>query len=318
MTASKPIKIDQVTKIFSTDLLKKPMIAVNQLSIEIEDREIFGFLGPNGSGKTTTIKMLLDIVRPSRGSITIFGRDARDPTSRAVVGVMPEQATFYDYLTASELLTYYARLRGVDRDIRATRIQELIERVGLQGHQQRRLRYYSKGMLQRVAIAQALLAKPKLLILDEPMTGLDPVGRKEMRDMIAEARDQGATVLMSTHILSDVELLCDRIGIIIGGVLRKSGKLETLLKDHGETTDIHAGQIPEVVQRSLESQGAVVRTVGTATLVRAPYSLQQLVITALARAEVSIEVVMPRSKGLEELFLAEVKASEVFTPAVES
>ena len=223
------VRADKLGKTFRLGLFKKRVEAVHEVSFEVERGEILGLLGPNGAGKTTTIKMLMGLIFPSRGKAEIFGRPVPTIESKRELGFLPESPYFYDYLTGQELLDLMGQLCGLDRATRTRRAGELLERVGLGPARDRPLRKYSKGMLQRIGLAQALLNDPKLVVLDEPMSGLDPIGRKEVRDLILELRAEGRTILFSTHILSDVELLCDRVAIIAQGRLLESGPLHRIL-----------------------------------------------------------------------------------------
>src|SRR5579862_4552595 len=199
---------------------KRPRAALRPLTFEVEDGEIFGFLGPNGAGKTTTLKLLMGLVFPTAGSAQILGREWTDPSIKAQIGFLPEQPYFYDYLTAHELLDYYGQLSGVPAKQRKQRIEEVLVHVGLTDVKGVQLRKFSKGMLQRAGIAQAILHDPKVIFFDEPMSGLDPVGRREVRDLMEQLKQEGKTVFFSTHILSDAEALCDRVAVIYKGELR--------------------------------------------------------------------------------------------------
>jgi ABC-2 type transport system ATP-binding protein len=202
--------------------LKKKM-SLEGLTMQVEDGEVFGFLGPNGAGKSTTIKLLMGIIFPTGGSARILGKPVSDVAMHRDIGYLPEQPYFYDYLTAMEVLDYFARFHGFSATERRERVQKMLKKVGLETAGKIQLRKYSKGMLQRVGLAQAILHDPRLVILDEPMSGLDPVGRREVRDIILELKNAGRTILFSTHILSDAETLCDRVGVIAGGRLRGVG-----------------------------------------------------------------------------------------------
>jgi ABC-2 type transport system ATP-binding protein len=201
----------------------KKKTSLEDLTMQVEEREVFGFLGPNGAGKSTTIKLLMGIIFPTAGSARILGKPVSDVAMHRDIGYLPEQPYFYDYLTAAELLDYFARFHSFTATERKERVQKMLKKVGLQTAGKIQLRKYSKGMLQRVGLAQAILHDPKLVILDEPMSGLDPVGRREVRDIILELKNDGKTILFSTHILSDAETLCDRVGVIAGGKLRGIG-----------------------------------------------------------------------------------------------
>ncbi len=191
--------------------------------MRVDTGEVFGFLGPNGAGKSTTIKLLMRLIFPDGGTARILGKSIDDVTVHQETGYLPEQPYFYDYLTAAELLDYFARFHGLTATDRRTRVQNMLKKVGLETAGKIQLRKYSKGMLQRVGLAQAILHDPQVVILDEPMSGLDPLGRREVRDIILELKKEGRTVLFSTHILSDAEMLCDRVGVIVGGKLRGVG-----------------------------------------------------------------------------------------------
>src|SRR5215471_21716506 len=213
---------------------KRPKRALEPLHLAVEEGEIFGFLGPNGAGKTTTLKMLMGLVFPTAGTARILGKEWTDPEVKAQIGFLPEQPYFYDYLTAHELLDYYGQLSGVPAKDRRPRIDEMLLRVGLTDVKGVQLRKFSKGMLQRVGIAQAILHDPRLVFLDEPMSGLDPMGRREVRDLMEQLKQAGKTVFFSTHILSDAEALCDRVAVIHKGELRGVGAVAEL------TTAVHA------------------------------------------------------------------------------
>src|SRR5215470_1922930 len=217
---------------------KRPKCALKPLHLSVEEGEIFGFLGPNGAGKTTTLKMLMGLVFPTGGTARILGMDVNDPRVKAQIGFLPEQPYFYDYLTARELLHYYAQLSAVPAKERAGKIEAILKRVGLPDVGGLQLRKFSKGMLQRVGIAQAILHDPKVVFLDEPMSGLDPMGRREVRNLIEELKNEDKTVFFSTHILSDAEALCDRVAIIHLGQLRGVGAVEELTAGAGSQVEV--------------------------------------------------------------------------------
>src|ERR1700675_1108195 len=207
---------------------KRPKRALQPLHLTVEEGEIFGFLGPNGAGKTTTLKMLMGLVFPTAGTARILGHEWTDPEIKAQIGFLPEQPYFYDYLTAHELLDYYGQLSGVPAKNRKQRIDDVLHRVGLNDVTGVQLRKFSKGMLQRAGIAQAILHDPKVVFFDEPMSGLDPMGRREVRELMEQLKQEGKTVFFSTHILSDAEALCDRVAIINKGELKSVGKVAYL------------------------------------------------------------------------------------------
>src|SRR5712692_1426609 len=221
---------------------KRPKCALRPLRLTVEDGEIFGFLGPNGAGKTTTLKMLIGLVFPTSGTARILGMTLDDPQMKAQIGFLPEQPYFYDYLTARELLRYYGQLSGVDGKQLAGKVDAVLERVGLKDAADVQLRKFSKGMLQRAGIAQAILHDPKVVFLDEPMSGLDPMGRREVRSLIEEMKAEGKTVFFSTHILADAEALCDRVAIIHLGELRRVGAVAELTSSvHGQVEIVWQG-----------------------------------------------------------------------------
>lgn len=233
------IEIKDLTKAYAVGFWKKQLRpALQGLTLTVSQGETFGFLGPNGAGKTTTLKILMGIIRPSSGSATILGRDYRTPEIKQQIGFLPEQPYFYDYLSAPELLNYYAQLSGMASAERARRIGPTLDRVGLSDVGNKQLRKFSKGMLQRVGIAQAIIHDPEVLFLDEPMSGLDPVGRHEVRELIQGLKDEGKTIFFSTHILSDAEAICDRVAVIHKGELRGIGVVNDLRSSVAENSEV--------------------------------------------------------------------------------
>ena len=224
------IETEDLTKDYAVGFWRKrPRRALDRLSLQVEHGEVFGFLGPNGGGKTTTLRLLLQLVFPTSGRAQLLGRPLGDPVAKRRLGYLPEHPYFYDYLTAEELLTYFGALLGLGPADRRRRIGALLDEVGLGADRRLQLRKCSKGMLQRVGIAQALLNEPELVILDEPMSGLDPLGRRDVRALILRLRDRGCTVFFSSHVLSDAEALCSRVAILAQGRLVASGRLSDLL-----------------------------------------------------------------------------------------
>ena len=277
--------------------------AVEGLDLTVGPGEIFGLLGHNGAGKTTTIKMILGLLRPDRGSIELFGGPVTDPEVRARLGFLPESPYFYDYLTAGEFLDFYGRLRGIPRDERRRRVADTIERVGLSGKANVAARKFSKGMLQRLGLAQAIFHDPDLVVLDEPMSGLDPMGRREVRDLILALRDAGKSVLFSSHILQDVEMICDRVAILVRGRLRAIGKLETLVSRRVLWFEVAiSGALPKPLP------GTLVSASGAESLVQVP-DVEVLTRLLLAATTCGAQVtsVWPRRESLEDLFLREVQ-----------
>jgi ABC-2 type transport system ATP-binding protein len=287
---------------------KRPKCALRPLHLNVEEGEIFGFLGPNGAGKTTTLKLLMGLVFPTAGSARILGMEINDPRMKAQIGFLPEQPYFYDYLTANELLEYYAQLSGVPGTERRRKTAEVLSRVGLQEAGGLQLRKFSKGMLQRVGIAQAILHEPKVLFFDEPMSGLDPMGRREVRDLMEELKQQGKTVFFSTHILSDAESLCDRVAIIHLGELRGVGAVADLTSSvEGKVEIVWHGTSAPASLKSLTSEYHV-----TGDTVRALVreANQDAAIDALRREGLRIISVTPVRTSLEEYFMRKLKPSE--------
>jgi ABC-2 type transport system ATP-binding protein len=237
MTTAPVLEVQDLQKTFRTGFFRRRVEAVRGVSFDVREGEIFGLLGPNGAGKTTTLKVMMGLVAPTAGSIRIFGRPCSQPSARTGVGFLPENPYFHEYLTPRELLEFYGHLVGLDGAELARQRDALIEQVGLAEAANRPLRKFSKGMLQRIGLAQALLGEPKLLVLDEPMSGLDPIGRKFVADLIAERNRSGVAILFSSHILSDVERLCHRVVILNRGVVAAQGSLADLVgKDTGDET----------------------------------------------------------------------------------
>src|SRR5580704_7149039 len=270
---------------------KKPKCALKPLHLRVEQGEIFGFLGPNGAGKTTTLKMLMGLVYPTAGSAQILGMEINDPRMKAQIGFLPEQPYFYDYLTAGELLNYYGQLSGVAPKERERKVREVLGRVGLPDVMRVQLRKFSKGMLQRVGIAQAILHDPRIVFLDEPMSGLDPMGRREVRNLMEQLKQEGKTVFFSTHILSDAESLCDRVAIIQMGELRGVGAVADL-------TSSVEGKVEVVWQSSAVPAGLRILASechATGDMVRAVVleANQDAVIDALRRDGIRIISVTP-------------------------
>jgi ABC-2 type transport system ATP-binding protein len=225
-----PVETSHLTKAFPAGFLgRRRVAALNDLSLEVRPGEAFGYLGPNGSGKTTTLKILMGLVSPDSGAARILGKPIADPSWRHRVGYLPEHPYFYDYLSPAEYLDYVGRLFGLPASVRRERSQRLIGLVGLERSSHVPMRRFSKGMSQRVGLAQALMNEPELVILDEPMSGLDPIGRRLVRDIILDLKAQGRTILFSTHILPDAETLCDRVGLLRSGRLLKVGRLDEIL-----------------------------------------------------------------------------------------
>lgn len=287
---------------------KRPKRALHPLRLTVEEGEVFGFLGPNGAGKTTTLKMLMGLVFPTSGSARLLGREWTDPEVKAQIGFLPEQPYFYDYLTAHELLNYYGQLSGVPGKDRTRRIDEVLQRVGLTDVKGVQLRKFSKGMLQRAGIAQAILHDPKLIFFDEPMSGLDPMGRREVRDLMEQLKHEGKTVFFSTHILSDAEALCDRVAIIHQGELRGVGAVADLTSSvQGKVEVIWQGtEVPP----SLKALGAECHVTGDTVRAVLAESQQDAAIDALRRERMRLIAITPVRTSLEEYFVEKLQQAE--------
>ncbi len=302
------VRVENVTKDFRPGFGLRTKRVLDGISLSVQDGEIFGFVGPNGAGKTTTLKILLGLIRPTSGSAAILGHDVRETAFRKEIGFLPENPYFHEFLTGREFLRFYARLASVRRASREGRIDELLGWVGLSHAGGVRLRNYSKGMLQRLGIAQALVHDPKVVFLDEPMSGLDPIGRKDIRDLILRLREEGKTVFMNTHILHDVEMVCDRVAIIVEGRIRWTGRIEEFLADGAEPQSevVLARLSPEVADLIEGRFGAVLRGHGDQVEVRVPHKQVEGVLGAALGANAEVISVTPIRASLETIFLSTV------------
>lgn len=244
------VETRNLSKVYRDFWGRQKVQALKALDLEIRQGEIFGLLGPNGSGKSTTIKLLLGLLFPTSGEALVFGQDASDVKKNERIGFLPEESYLYKFLSADETLDFYGRLFDMPAETRKKRIDELIEMVGLKGARRRQLKEYSKGMTRRIGLAQALINDPELIILDEPTTGLDPIGTREMKNLILRLRDQGKTVLMCSHLLADVQDVCDRIAILYQGELKELGRVDDLLKVR-DVTQMRAGGLSEDAQNEI-------------------------------------------------------------------
>jgi ABC-2 type transport system ATP-binding protein len=303
------IQCEKLCKDYRTGFWRRRSRVLHDLDLTVEAGETFGYLGPNGAGKTTTLKILLGLVRPTAGRALILGGDVTQAQARTRVGFLPETPSYYEYLTAEEFLLHIARLTGLpDRGARE-QVPALLDQAGLTRARATQLRKFSKGMLQRLGLAQALLGDPHLVILDEPMSGLDPIGRKEVRDTILRLRAEGRTVFFSTHIIPDVEMICDRVGILMGGRLVRVGRLSELLSTEVESIDV------TVADCSPDLVAALTHEAAQPPLVEGSCLLFRLVredavtpfLRRVAEAGGRVLAVTPQKRSLEEIFLAEVQ-----------
>jgi ABC-2 type transport system ATP-binding protein len=305
------IDVRDLRKTFRTPLRRKKVEALRGVTFSVARGQIFGFVGPNGAGKTTTIRTLMGLLRPSAGSATILGQAIPSRAARFKVGFLPEAPYFYDYLTVSELLDLAGRLFGIARDVRRKRADELIEKVGLGRARAQSLKKYSKGMLQRAGLAQALMNDPELVVLDEPMSGLDPIGRKEVRDLILELREQGKTVFFSSHILTDIEAIADQVAIIARGQLQSQGRPAELIQRTVLGIDVTVRLASDADVDAL-TQGAT----------RVRRQDDELSMTLAADADIDawlqaardkgakVVAVTPRHETLEDLFVRQIASAD--------
>jgi ABC-2 type transport system ATP-binding protein len=298
------LEVRGLAKTFRKPFTGRKVEAVRDVSFEVHAGEIFGFLGPNGAGKTTTLKMITGLIAPTRGTGTLLGAPVPSPEAMARVGFLPENPYVYPYLTPREFVGLCGRLNGLGGRGYAQKVEEVIARVGVSDAIDRPARNLSKGMLQRVGLAAALVHEPEMLMLDEPMSGLDPVGRKEVRDLILDERAKGRTVFFSSHILSDVEMLCDRVCILRKGEVTVSGKMDELLGAGSRRSEISLRGVTPDVRGELETLGHVVKDVGASLVIEVEGEDRVAALLALALAKgARVESVMPKRETLEDLFV---------------
>jgi ABC-2 type transport system ATP-binding protein len=302
------IEIEDLTKDFQVGFWKKrPVRALDHLDLSVEKGEVFGFLGPNGAGKTTTLKILMSLIRPTAGSARILGEPAGSVSMRRRIGFLPENPYFYDYLTAEELLLYVGSLFGMKQPVLGAKVRTLLEKVGLHDSRRTQLRKFSKGMVQRIGLAQAIINDPEVVFLDEPMSGLDPLGRRDVRQMILGLKRNGVTVFFSSHILPDVEALCDRVAILNRGCLQQVGALHDILKVKIEAHEIVLAGVDPETAAALQPFCDEMTPMGERVQLRVaePKQVEKIISCALARGAglVSVNPVRP---SLEDHFFAEV------------
>ena len=297
------LQLENLKKTFKIGFRRKVVEAVRGVTLTVEPGEVFGFLGPNGAGKTTSIKMIMGLIRPTAGSTSIFGRPATDPEVRRRVGFLPEQPYFYDYLKPAELLRFMGGLQGLSGAALDTQVDTLIDRVGLGHARERTLRKFSKGMLQRAGIAQAFLGDPDLVILDEPLSGLDPIGRKEMKEILSQAKARGKTLFFSSHILSDIELICDRVAIIDQGRIVRTGATRDLLAEGASEVEVEAFTRQEDLEAALGGLARIAdRASGIVRLIT-PHGDGPRLVAKLVELGAEVRSVNTRTATLEDVFI---------------
>jgi ABC-2 type transport system ATP-binding protein len=307
------IRTENLTKDFSIGFWRpRPYRALDNLNLEVERGEVFGFLGPNGAGKTTTLKLLMQLIYPTSGLAEILGRPVGDISIKRRIGYLPENPYFYDYLTAEELLTYFAALLGYDGPERRTRASALLDQVGIGAERRLQLRKFSKGMIQRVGIAQALLNEPEVVFLDEPMSGLDPLGRREVRNLILQLRARGCTVFFSSHVLSDAEALCSRVAILARGRLVAAGRIADMQAFQVRGWELVVGDVP---RESLERHAGRIRRV--TEIAERRYALElpldsapELLLGALIGEGAHLVSLNPIRQTLEDFFVEQIMKDE--------
>lgn len=305
------IEIEGLCKDFRVGFWRRRTRVLHDLSLTVHRGEIFGYLGPNGAGKTTTLKLLTGLILPTAGTARLLGQDAMLVSAKQQIGFLPETPYFYDYLTGREFLDLCGRLFGLRRSLRRDRIARLLHLTALEEAADRQLRKYSKGMLQRLGLAQALINDPSLVILDEPMSGLDPLGRKAMRDIILDLKAEGRTIFFSSHILPDVEVLCDRVGILVSGRLRGVGRLDDILKARTESVELILDRVSSdlaIVLRDLVQAPLLYQPDGV--LVRVPdQERADQALRAALESGARVVGMAPQRLTLEDHFLREVQGN---------
>ncbi|MBN2723186.1 MAG: ABC transporter ATP-binding protein [Deltaproteobacteria bacterium] len=302
-----PLVIENIEKSFQTGFLNlKKVKAVKGISLTIKRGEIFGLLGPNGAGKTTTLKMVTGLIFPDKGKISIFGKSSSKATARSEVGFLPENPWFYDYLTAREFLSMAGGIFSIPSDTVKKRSEELLEKLGIAHAADIPMRKYSKGMLQRAGLAQALINNPELIILDEPLSGLDPIGRRELREIILDLRKEGKTVVFSSHILADVEDICDSVAIIAKGKLRETGKLSELLLKGQSYFEIFATGVHNTISelcKSVDETVVVEKTISGTRIQVSTSEISNNILKKLVMENIEIKKFDSHKKSLEDLFM---------------
>ncbi len=299
------LRIEDLHKSFKTGFIPKGKKILNGISLEVNGGEIFGYLGPNGAGKTTTLKCVLGLIFPDKGKIEIFGQSNLSVRAKENIGFLPENPYFYEYLTAAEFLNFYSDLAVVKKEKKQIQIESLLKLVGLKHAARLQLRKFSRGMLQRIGMAQALINDPSLVFLDEPLAGLDPLGRKEMRDVIIRLKEEGKTVFLSSHILQDIEMICDRVAILVEGQIINQGALQDMISEQVEVTEV---TISGIQTEDCEGLGECYSAPGGRILLKV-FEEEKIsaVLQTVQAKKGKIHSLVPRTETLEDLFVGAVK-----------
>jgi ABC-2 type transport system ATP-binding protein len=299
------LRIENLHKSFKTGFIPKRKKILNGISLDVHSGEIFGYLGPNGAGKTTTLKCVLGLIFPDKGKIEMFGQSHLALRAKEKIGFLPENPYFYDHLTATEFLSFYSDLALTKKEDKRERIQILLKMVGLEHTAGLKMRKFSRGMLQRIGLAQALINDPSLVFLDEPLGGLDPLGRKEIRDIIVRLKEEGKTVFLSSHILQDIEMICDRVAILVEGRIINQGFLQDLISEKVKVTEI---TISGIQTEDLENLGERYSIQGKRILLKV-FEEENIagVLQLVQTKKGKIHSLIPRTETLEDLFVGAVK-----------
>ena len=306
------IETEDLTKDYRVGFWRpKPYRALDALSMQVETGEVFGFLGPNGAGKSTTLKLLMGLIFPTRGSARILGHPVTDLRTRHRIGFLPENPAFYDHLTAEELLTYFASLFGLRGEERTRRVAQVLDEVGLGAERRMKLRSYSKGMVQRVGVAQAILNEPEIVFFDEPMSGLDPLGRRDLRQLMLRLRDRGCTLFFSSHILADAEALCSRVAILAQGRMIAQGRLAEIVAFELRGWELVVSDLTDAVRETIRNRAMAITPLSNNryTMELPPTEPPERFIQELSRAGVQIVSLNPLRTTLEDFFVSRVGAA---------
>jgi ABC-2 type transport system ATP-binding protein len=299
------LRIENLHKSFKTGFIPKAKKILNGISLEVHGGEIFGYLGPNGAGKTTTLKCVLGLIFPDEGHIEIFGQSNLSVRAKERIGFLPENPYFYDHLKAEEFLSFYSDLTMMKKENKPAKIQSLLKMVGLEHAAGLQLRKYSRGMLQRIGLAQALVNDPSLVLLDEPLGGLDPLGRKEIRDVIVRLREEGKTVFLSSHILQDIEMICDKVAILVDGRIISQGFLQDLISEQVKVTEI---TVSGIQTEDFEDLGERYSVQGGRILLKV-FKEEKIadVLQLVQTKKGKIHSLIPRTETLEDIFLGAIR-----------